>query len=250
MNADTFAEWFRRQGYRVVRTPSSYWYEAGARAYQAFPYHRLIEPSEQELRGLLLKSNGAALRYSAPVTSARGKVSYHVVCQDLWYELLADHRDIHFVFVGDGAGREPLAAQVEERRLDNVQFLPFQPRARLPEVLATGDVSLVSLRQGIGSGSLPSKTFSILASGRPVLASVDEGSETWKLIDRAEAGLYVPSESPAQLADGISRLRQDDGLRQRLGQNGRLWAERYHSPQSATEHFEQLFLEVHNANQK
>jgi hypothetical protein len=87
MNADTFAEWFRRQGYRVVRTPSSYWYEAGARVYQAFPYHWLIEPTEGELRGLLLKHNAIALRYSAPVTHPRGKVSYHVVCQDPAYDL-------------------------------------------------------------------------------------------------------------------------------------------------------------------
>jgi len=87
MNADTFAEWLRRQGYRVVRTPSSYWYEAGSRVYQAFPYHWLIEPSEQELRGLLVKNNAIALRYSAPITSPRGKVSYHVVCRDPAYDL-------------------------------------------------------------------------------------------------------------------------------------------------------------------
>ncbi len=69
MNADIFAEWFRRQGYRVLRTPSSYWYEASSRVYQAFPYHWLIEPPEQELRGLLVKNNAIAVRYSAPLTS-------------------------------------------------------------------------------------------------------------------------------------------------------------------------------------
>ena len=87
MNADTFAEWLRRQGYRVLRTPSSYWYEASSRVYQAFPYHWLIEPSEGELRGLLLKNNAVALRYSAPLTSPHGKISYHVVCQDRGYDL-------------------------------------------------------------------------------------------------------------------------------------------------------------------
>jgi colanic acid biosynthesis glycosyl transferase WcaI len=159
-------------------------------------------------------------------------------------ESLADHPEFRFVFVGDGAGREQLAARAEQRRLANVRFLPFQPRARLPQVLATADVSLVTLRQGIGAGSLPSKTFSILASGRPVLASLDEGSETWKLIERAEAGLCVPPESPQELAEAILRLGQDHSLRERLGQNGRLWAERYHSPQSAAEQFEKLLVEA------
>jgi hypothetical protein len=87
MNAETFAEWLRRQGYRVIRTPSSYWYEASPRVYQAFPYHWTLEPTEGELRGFLLKHNAVALRYSAPLTSSRGKVSYHVVCEDRSYDL-------------------------------------------------------------------------------------------------------------------------------------------------------------------
>ena len=87
MNAGVMAEWFRRQGYRVIRTPSSYWVEASARVYQAFPYHWLIEPSERELNDLLLKHNAIALRYSAPLTAPQGKVSYHVVCEDPAYDL-------------------------------------------------------------------------------------------------------------------------------------------------------------------
>lgn len=87
MNAETLAEWFRRQGHTVVRTRSSFWYDAGARVLQAFPYHWLIEPSEQELRGLLVRNNAVALRYSTPLEAARGKVSYHVVCRDPAYDL-------------------------------------------------------------------------------------------------------------------------------------------------------------------
>jgi hypothetical protein len=87
MNADIFAEWLRRQGYRVVHTPSSYWYETSARVYQAFPYHWIIEPEERELNQLLRQNMAIALRYSTPVTAPRGKVSYHVVCQDPAYEL-------------------------------------------------------------------------------------------------------------------------------------------------------------------
>ena len=79
MNADTFAEWLRRQGHRVVRTPSSYWYDAGPRVFQAFPYHWLIEPSNREVRNLMLERGIAALRYSTPLTASSGAVSYQVV---------------------------------------------------------------------------------------------------------------------------------------------------------------------------
>jgi hypothetical protein len=79
MNAETFAEWMRRQGHRVFRTASSYWYDAGPRVLQAFPYHWLITPDEKEMRGLMLKHGIAALRYSTPLDFPNGMVSYHVV---------------------------------------------------------------------------------------------------------------------------------------------------------------------------
>ena len=73
MNAEIFAEWLRRQGYRVVRTASSYWFEVSARVYQAFPYHWVIEPSEEELSRLLTEHHAIALRYSTPVNAHRAK---------------------------------------------------------------------------------------------------------------------------------------------------------------------------------
>ena len=87
MNAEIFSEWLRRQGHTVVRTASSYWYNAGPKVLQAFPYHWTIEPSEGELRRLLLKNNAIALRYSTNIVAPRGKISYHVVCEDSSYSL-------------------------------------------------------------------------------------------------------------------------------------------------------------------
>ena len=159
-------------------------------------------------------------------------------------EELAEQPDIHFLFVGDGPGREELIAQAQSHRLRNVQFVPFQPRDRLPEVLGSADVSLVILRKRIGTGSLPSKTFSILASGRPIIASIDQQSETWDLIQKAQAGLCIEPENPQALVKAILILKNDQNLRERLGRNGRIWAERRHSPQSATIQFEELLNKV------
>jgi len=93
MNAEIFAEWLRRQGHRVVRTESSYWYDAGTRVYQAFPYHWLIQPSEAELTEFLRRKGAIGLRYSAPVESPVGQISYHVVCENPQYRMdLLDRR--------------------------------------------------------------------------------------------------------------------------------------------------------------
>ena len=159
-------------------------------------------------------------------------------------EALADHQDILFVFVGDGANRESLVAEARRRQLKNVKFIPYQPRERLPEVLASADISLVSLKRGIGVCSLPSKTYSILASGRPIIACIDECSETWNLVQRAKAGLCIPPENPPALVEALLKIKQDREGREQMGRNGRVWAEQHHSPQAGAKNIEALMLEI------
>ncbi len=80
-------EWLRRQGHRVIFTPSSCWHSPARGIFQAFPYHQLITPSEDELRQVFRRGRALALRYSAPLTSPVGKLSYHVVYANPVYGL-------------------------------------------------------------------------------------------------------------------------------------------------------------------
>ena len=159
-------------------------------------------------------------------------------------QILAADDGLHFAFVGEGGSRDELIARAATAQLNNVTFIPFQPRERLPEVLASADISLVCLKKNIGFQSLPSKSYSILASGRPIIACVDEGSDSQQLIERSQAGICLPPEEPQQLAEAIARLKQDDRQREQMGQNGREYAVRYHSPQSAALSFESLLQTI------
>jgi len=82
MDTKTYLEWLQRQGHHIYQSQSSYWYDAGPRVVQAFPHHKLIKPSEQELNKLLIKNGLLALRYSLPVNSLKGMASYHVVLHE------------------------------------------------------------------------------------------------------------------------------------------------------------------------
>ena len=79
MTPDIYAEWLRRLGQRVVRTPSSYWHSEGFGVYQAFPYHWTIAPGCEELRELMFHHRASALRYSAMTPAAGTDNGYHVV---------------------------------------------------------------------------------------------------------------------------------------------------------------------------
>lgn len=154
-------------------------------------------------------------------------------------QLLQTDSTCQFVLAGDGPEREHL--QERARGLENVRFVPFQPRERLPELLASADVSLVTLRSGVASDSLPSKSFSIFASGRPLLAAVEEGSDTWNLVQRAGAGMCVPAGSAGALAAAVQELKANPDARQRYGNNGRSYALAHHSPGAAAQRFEEFF---------
>jgi colanic acid biosynthesis glycosyl transferase WcaI len=157
---------------------------------------------------------------------------------------LEGDQDIQFVLVGDGNSRGQLLQMTKQYDLKNVTFLPFQPRDCLPELMASADAAFVSMRKEIGNDSIPSKIFSILASGRPILACVDENTEAKRLICQAEAGICVPPKDPALLTEALSSLKGDRNLCETLGGNGRLWAEKHHSPGSASEKFESLLLQA------
>ena len=87
MTPEVIAEWLLRQGHKVVRTKSSYWFNQGPRVYQAFPYHWVIQPTEDELLAFLIKENAVGLRYSTPPEAEEGSCSYHVVYERPTYEL-------------------------------------------------------------------------------------------------------------------------------------------------------------------
>ena len=156
---------------------------------------------------------------------------------------LMRRRDIIFLVIGRGTARASLESQAQAQRLDNVRFLPFQPRERLPEVYATADVQLVSLRRGI-SASVPSKAYSIMASGRPLVAAVEQKSEVASLVERAGAGLVAPPGNPEALAQAILYLAGDPENRRRMGESGRAHVEQYYSKRAVSRQYDALLSRV------
>ena len=154
-------------------------------------------------------------------------------------EALAHHDDVVFVINGEGAKRPALEERA--RGLANVRFIDLQPPERLPEVLAAGDIHLVPLRGGLASSSFPSKTYSILAAGRPIIASIDQGSEIARVVERAGAGITTAPDDSTALTAAIEKLLKSPEESQEMGRRGREYAELHVSPGSVAEAYEDLF---------
>jgi colanic acid biosynthesis glycosyl transferase WcaI len=142
------------------------------------------------------------------------------------------------VINGDGVALQSLRALAWD--LANVYFGGYQPEARLAEVLATGDIHVVPLRAGLAAVSVPSKTYSILAAGRPVVAAVDAGTEIDRLLERAGAGLSVAPDDVESLCKALSSLAVDAPRRDQMGANGRNYVERHVTARDVAEAYVRL----------
>ncbi|MEO7370405.1 MAG: glycosyltransferase, partial [Ilumatobacteraceae bacterium] len=153
-----------------------------------------------------------------------------------------DTPDLTFLINGDGAARPSL--QERAAGLANVHFSGYQPAARLAEVLATGDIHLVPLKTGLGRVSVPSKTYSILAAGRPVLAAIDPGTEVPRILAESGGGISVPPDDPAAFTDALHRMAADVAGRDAMAAAGRRWVEHAASPQAVAQAYAELVVEL------
>jgi len=155
---------------------------------------------------------------------------------------LAYEEDLVFVINGQGAQREAL--QNKARGMTNVVFVDMQPVDRLPEVLAAADIHLVPLKKGLGNSSVPSKTYSILAAGRPFVASVDGGTEIVRIAERSGGGIAIPPEDPEALAKALRRMLDHPDETRRMGEQGRSFIEGWASPGAVAGAYESLLQEL------
>lgn len=131
--------------------------------------------------------------------------------------------DVRIVFVlcGDGAARARL--QQEFKGLPNVVWLPLQSEGRLNELLNLADVHLLPQREGVADLVMPSKLTGMLASGRPVLATANPGTQVAQVVN--QCGVVTQPGAAREMLAALQRLADNRTERERLGRAARLYAE-------------------------
>lgn len=137
--------------------------------------------------------------------------------------LLHGYNDIEIALVGAGVAEQRLRTLVENHRLENVTFIPAQPFSRMSDLLAVGDVQLVTLKNiPLYGATTPSKLQANLAAGRPIVASL--AGDGKKIVLNANAGRVTTPGSPRALAEGIREMYSlSEHERAALGHNGRCY---------------------------
>ena len=129
--------------------------------------------------------------------------------------------DVTFLINGNGAARASLKASSAD--VVNLRFADYIAVDRLPELLATGDVHVVPLRRGLGRVSVPSKTYSIMAAGRPVVAAIDPDTAVPRLLAASGGGIAVGPDDPDAFVAALRTLLDDPATAVAMGRDGRAW---------------------------
>ncbi len=134
---------------------------------------------------------------------------------------LRDIDDIVFVIIGEGGKKELVKRRVAESGLTNVVMLPFQPREMLPHSLAAADVGVVTLDETSSQVSVPSKTYSMLAVGAPLLCLAGEKSELAKLVGSHDVGACFSPDAVSEAANWLRALKNSPSRHRELSANAR-----------------------------
>lgn len=142
-------------------------------------------------------------------------------------EKLNHEMNLEVVFVGGGKGHQTFRNLALELELDNVSFCPPVPLFKLPELLASGDIHLVSQKMGTQGLLVPSKIYGILAVGRPVLFIGPHDCEVASLVTRSGAGIIVRPGDVDGVVCALRRMSQDTHIREAMGKCGRDYYVKY-----------------------
>jgi len=153
--------------------------------------------------------------------------------------ILESDRRILIVICGDGVALPRLREQA--RGLANLRFLPPQPARGLNDLLNLADLHLLPQRAAAAGSVLPSKLISMLASGRPIVAACQPGSEIGDLV--SDCGILTAPGDPEAIASAIRKLASDPGARSRMAENARKRAVQKFCQDSILQGFERDLLD-------
>lgn len=162
--------------------------------------------------------------------------------------LLAGEKNIQLVVIGGGSKLDEMKEEMKHLGVNNVLLLPIQPREDLPDVLASADVLLVTLRKeitdnpnGYFKAVVPHKLLTNMACARPILLAAEETSDAAEIIRLAHCGRIASPEDATSLADVIREMYGNRELLTVWGQNGREFVCRHFDSKNQVKRIEMLF---------
>lgn len=127
---------------------------------------------------------------------------------------------VQFAIFGTGGLESDIRNTIKKENITNVYLNPIQPYERVSYVYSLGDACIVSCKDGLGGSALPSKTWTIMSCGRPVIASFDEG-ELKDTILNNDCGVFSHAGNINEFVEAIKYMMNNPSKCANMGINAR-----------------------------
>lgn len=153
---------------------------------------------------------------------------------------LVNNANIHFLFIGGGAKFETIKEFSQSR--NNVSLIGFQDRSEQNDFLNTCDVAIVTLGLGMYGLGVPSKSYNIMAAGKPILMIGERNSEIALIIKEYNLGWVIEPNDPVALKDAFELIYDQRVNLPSFQNNVRHVADTLYAKEVILEQYYQLFI--------
>jgi glycosyltransferase involved in cell wall biosynthesis len=156
---------------------------------------------------------------------------------------LRDDPEIHFLVLGSGIKRR-LLEDLVTAGVKNLTLLRERPRKDQQIFLNACDVSIMAFVPGMHGLGVPSRTYNLMAAGKPVIALVSEVSETAKVVYEEGIGWVVEPGDVKKAVEVILWAKENRDLLVEMGIRGRQAAEQRYSPELILSRFDTVLADL------
>jgi glycosyltransferase involved in cell wall biosynthesis len=149
-------------------------------------------------------------------------------------EEFAERADVRVIVASQGLGASWLAERIDGTEME---LIPFQPYADLPDMLGSGDVLLVLLEPDAGVYSVPSKVLTYHCAGRAILGAIPGENLAARTIESNGAGVVVDPGDSDRFVAAARSLIDDPARRIAMGSSARRAAEETFDIDTITDEF-------------
>ena len=160
--------------------------------------------------------------------------------------LLQDLSDVHFVLIGGGTRAKEVKAYAQEKNLPNLTVLPWQPLEHTRFSLTAADFHIISLDAAFEGISVPSKTYTALASQAAIICIGGTQNEVADLVQKHDCGTRVDPGHPQALAQAVRDFCADPDRLDQAQRNARTAAEQHYSKEVCLQEYLRVLMPLIN----
>ncbi len=197
-----------------------------------------ITPIKKEENSLFNELNIDKTKFNVVYAGNFGNSQGAEIILDVAKKTVLDEK-INYVVFGGGSNFETFKESVLKSGLNNIQVFPLMGEEYISRVYSLGDVVLIIGKKGLGLTAIPSKTWSVMATNTPIIASFDLDSELALIIKKAKAGFTVKPEDVNAIVKVINKLKKI-----KFHSNGNEFVKKYYSKTVCVKKYIKVFSGV------